>query len=187
MRITTIASKVTARPRSASVRSAARFSVYRKSSGSGTRQAKPAGSSCGIFGTSFVLWRSAAIFCDSRIRGVRICGDAVMANERTFEVQRDHERRAYGQPSIGRRLLRRRALELIAIGLAFVFMAGANLDVFDATVGCIAVAAGGTWHWLLGKSHRAGGDNSLPDAVTGCNGKFYLQKKPAARRDPYFP
>jgi hypothetical protein len=72
------------------------------------------------------------------------------------------------------------------IGLAFVFMAGVNLDVFDVTVGCIAVAAGGAWRWCLGKDRRASGELS-PDAIVGRNGKLYSEKVPATRHDPYFP
>jgi hypothetical protein len=71
-------------------------------------------------------------------------GNAMMANERIFA-----ERRAYERRLTGRGILRRRALGLIVMGLAFIFMAGVNLDIFDATVGCIAVAAGGAWRWCL--------------------------------------
>ena len=49
----------------------------------------------------------------------------------------------------GHGMLRRRALALIVIGLAFVTAAGANLDLFDATVGLISVAAGGIWRLCL--------------------------------------
>jgi hypothetical protein len=104
-----------------------------------------------------------------------------MANGRTFPGHR-----AYGQPLAGHGILRRRALALIVIGLAFVFMAGVNLDVFDVTVGCIAVAAGGVWRWCLGKPRRASGEFSL-DAIVGRTGKLYSEKVPATRRDPYFP
>jgi Flp pilus assembly protein TadB len=110
-----------------------------------------------------------------------------MANERTFAKQGVYERRPYDWQLSGSGLLRRRALELIVIGLAFVFMAGVNLDVFDATVGCMAVAAGGAWHWCLGlrRARRAGGPNVPSDAVVGRR-QPYLEKKPATRRDPYF-
>jgi hypothetical protein len=33
--------------------------------------------------------------------------------------------------------------------LAFVALGGANLDLFDVTVGLISVAAGGAWLWCL--------------------------------------
>jgi hypothetical protein len=110
-----------------------------------------------------------------------------MANERTFAEQQAYERRPYDRQLSGRGLLRRRALELIVIGLAFVFMAGLNLDVFDATVGCIAVAAGGAWHWCLGRARRVGGANAPSDAAVGRADKLHLEKKLATRRDPYFP
>jgi hypothetical protein len=43
-------------------------------------------------------------------------------------------------------MLRHRALALIVVGLAFVALGGANLDLFDATVGVISVVvAGGVW------------------------------------------
>jgi hypothetical protein len=109
-----------------------------------------------------------------------------MANERTFAEPRPYERRPFDWQLSGHGLLRRRALELIVIGLAFVFMAGLNLDAFDATVGCIAVAAGGAWHWCLGRGRRAGGANEPSDAVVGRADKLYLEKKPAMRRDPHF-
>lgn len=105
-----------------------------------------------------------------------------MVNERTFAEQWGSERQL-----IGRGFLRRRALGLIVIGLAFVFMAGANLDVFDATVGCIAVTAGGTWHWCLGKAHRSRAEHSARDATAGRSAKLYSEKAPDMRRDPYFP
>jgi hypothetical protein len=35
------------------------------------------------------------------------------------------------------------------IGFGFVALAGANLDLFDATVGLISVAAGGAWRLCL--------------------------------------
>jgi hypothetical protein len=105
-----------------------------------------------------------------------------MVDERTFAEQWGYERQL-----IGRGFLRRRALGLIVIGLAFVFMAGANLDVFDATVGCIAVAAGGTWHWCLGKAHRSRAEHSARDAIAGRSAKLHSEKAPAMRRDPYFP
>jgi hypothetical protein len=47
------------------------------------------------------------------------------------------------------RMLRRRALALIVIGLGFVAMARVNLDLFDATVGLISVVAGGVWRLCL--------------------------------------
>jgi hypothetical protein len=108
--------------------------------------------------------------------------EAVMVNERTFAEQWGYER----QP-IGRGFLRRRALGLITIGLAFVFMAGANLDVFDATVGCIAVAAGSTWRWCLGKAHRPFAEHSAGDAIARHSAKLYSEEAPTVRRDPYFP
>jgi hypothetical protein len=46
-------------------------------------------------------------------------------------------------------MLRHRALALIVIGLAFTVMAGANLDLFAATVVLISVAAGGVWRLCL--------------------------------------
>jgi hypothetical protein len=46
-------------------------------------------------------------------------------------------------------VLRRRALALIVIGLAFIIMGGANLDLFDVTVGLTGVAAGGAWRCFL--------------------------------------
>lgn len=67
-----------------------------------------------------------------------------MANERIFPQQRAYEQRLAGQG-----VLRRRALALVVIGLAFVFMAGLNLDLFDMTVGCIAVASGFVWRCFL--------------------------------------
>lgn len=105
-----------------------------------------------------------------------------MANGRTFP-----EQRAYGQQLAGHGILRRRALALIVIGLAFIFMAGVNLDLFGATVGCTAVAAGGAWRWCLGKAHRARARNQASDAIVGRNGNLYSEKVPATRRDPYFP
>ena len=67
-----------------------------------------------------------------------------MANERTLAQQRACERRLADHG-----VLRRRALALIVIGLAFVAMGGANLDLFAVTVGVMGVAAGGTWRWCL--------------------------------------
>jgi hypothetical protein len=63
-------------------------------------------------------------------------------------------RRSSPTPGLERRLtehrmLRHRALALIVIGLAFTVMAGANLDLFAATVGLISVAAGGVWRLCL--------------------------------------
>jgi hypothetical protein len=89
-----------------------------------------------------------------------------MANEPTFVGKLDSEeawfplrrspisRRSSPGPGFERRLaehgmLRRRALALIVIGLGFVAMAGVNLDLFDATVGLISVAAGGVWRLCL--------------------------------------
>jgi hypothetical protein len=105
-----------------------------------------------------------------------------MANGRTFT-----EQRTYGQRFAGHGILRRRALALIVIGLAFIFMAGVNLDAFDATVGCIAVAAGGAWYWCLGNARRASAANATSDAMARRNGKLYSEKVPATRRDPFFP
>jgi hypothetical protein len=113
------------------------------------------------------------------------CGDAVMANEQTFAEQWAQWRNE--RQIIGRGFLRRRALGLIVIGLALVFMAGASLDVFDATVGCIAVAAGGVWHWCLGKAHRGRAEYSARGAIAGRSAKLYSEKPPDTRRDPYFP
>jgi hypothetical protein len=67
-----------------------------------------------------------------------------MANEPTFTARRTYERRL---PNDG--TLQRRAIALIVIGLAFVAAGGANLDLFDATVGVISVGAGGIWLWFL--------------------------------------
>ncbi len=68
----------------------------------------------------------------------------MMANERIFLEYRAHEQRPAGHG-----MLRRRALVLIVAGLAFVAVGGANLDLFDVTVGCVAVAAGGAWRCFL--------------------------------------
>ncbi len=94
-----------------------------------------------------------------------------MANTRIFTAERAHERRPAGPG-----LLRRRALGLVAIGLAFVFLAGVNLDEFDATVGCIAAAAGGVWFWFLCKGGGAAGTSTPSDVAV----------RPATRRDPHF-
>jgi small neutral amino acid transporter SnatA (MarC family) len=67
-----------------------------------------------------------------------------MANEPMFAARRAYERRVTEHGT-----LRRRALALIVIGLAFVVMGGANLDLFDLTVGVISVAAGGAWRLCL--------------------------------------
>jgi hypothetical protein len=67
-----------------------------------------------------------------------------MANEPTFVELPGLEWRLAGHG-----MLRRRALALIVIGLAFIAMAGANLDLFAATVGLISGAAGGVWWWCL--------------------------------------
>jgi small neutral amino acid transporter SnatA (MarC family) len=67
-----------------------------------------------------------------------------MASEPMFAAQPAYERRL-----TKRGTLRRRALALIVVGLVFVAMGGANLDLFDVTVGVISVAAGGAWRlWL---------------------------------------
>jgi hypothetical protein len=71
-------------------------------------------------------------------------GDSAMANERKFPEQWAYERRLMEDGT-----LRRRALALIVIGLAFIVMGGANLDLFAVTVGLIGVAAGGIWRWCL--------------------------------------
>jgi hypothetical protein len=105
-----------------------------------------------------------------------------MANEQIFP-----EQRPYAQRLAGHGILRRRALALIVIGVAFTFMAGVNLDVFGATVGCIAVAAGGAWRWCLGPARRSHTEYSPRNAIAGANGKLYSGKVPATRRDPYFP
>ncbi len=67
-----------------------------------------------------------------------------MANGQSFA-----QRWAYKRRLTGHGMLRRRALALIVIGLAFVALGGANLDLFDATVGLIGVAAGGAWRLCL--------------------------------------
>jgi hypothetical protein len=87
-----------------------------------------------------------------------------MANGPTFMLRSDEawfpprrspiSRRSSPFLGLERRLtghgtLRRRALALIVIGLGFVALAGANLDLFDATVGLISVAAGGAWRLCL--------------------------------------
>jgi hypothetical protein len=112
-----------------------------------------------------------------------------MANRRTFPERRSYVRQAYERWLMGRGILRRRALWLIMIGLVFTFMAGVNLDVFDATVGCVAVAAGGAWFWCLGlgQDRRARVEYSVRDATVGRGGKLYSEKAPATRRDPHFP
>jgi hypothetical protein len=38
---------------------------------------------------------------------------------------------------------------LIVIGVALATLGGANLDLFNATVGMISAAAGGAWRWCL--------------------------------------
>jgi hypothetical protein len=67
-----------------------------------------------------------------------------MANEPIFAARRAYEHRLAEDGT-----LRRRALALIVIGLAFVAIGSANLDLFAATVGVISVAAGGAWRWCL--------------------------------------
>jgi hypothetical protein len=67
-----------------------------------------------------------------------------MATERKFP-----EPWAYEQRLTEDGTLRRRALALIVIGLAFIVIGGANLDLFAATVGLMGVAAGGIWPWRL--------------------------------------
>ncbi len=104
-----------------------------------------------------------------------------MANEQIFP-----EQHSYAQRLAGHGILRRRALALIVIGLAFIFMAGVNLDALGATVGCIAVAAGGAWRWCLGFACRSHTECSVRSAIPGRNGKRYPRKVPATRRDPYF-
>jgi hypothetical protein len=98
----------------------------------------------GIFGRCSLYGGVLGLFVVPGFGAFANCGDAVMANERTFAERRPYERRL-----MGRGILRRRALALIVIGLAFTFMGGVNLDVFEVTVGCIAVAAGGAWRWCL--------------------------------------
>jgi hypothetical protein len=72
-----------------------------------------------------------------------------MPNGRTIAEQLSYKQRARERQFMGPELLRRRASALVVIGLAFVFMGGLNLDLFEATVGCIAVASGGAWRWCL--------------------------------------
>jgi hypothetical protein len=67
-----------------------------------------------------------------------------MVNEPMFAARRAYERRLTEHGT-----LQRRALGLIVIGLAFVAMGSANLDLFDVTVGLIGVAAGGAWRLCL--------------------------------------
>lgn len=99
-----------------------------------------------------------------------LAGEAVMANGRIY-AERWRFRRV-----TARGLLLRRALVLIVMGLALVFLAGVNLDLFEATVGSIAAAAGAVWFWFLCRSRRAGGANVPSDPIV----------RPATRRDPHF-
>ncbi len=110
------------------------------------RRATPAAASrlaCEIFRERFGFRPYAGTFCASR--GVGAFAEIpAMANGQSFA-----QRWAYKRRLTGHGMLRRRALALIVIGLAFVALGGANLDLFDATVGLIGVAAGGAWRLCL--------------------------------------